>query len=108
MKAGCNAKGERRPVCGTCMHAEDAGHVTAERDLYCCGALVGPLREYAAGPSAEYVLVQGCAPACLEHYERDEAASDAFWRDEWPWEDAFAHPPVLYAADLAGVMDGRY
>lgn len=94
-------------ICKTCLHAEDAGHLTRDADLYICRVLVPPLREYAASKSPEYVLVNGCAPACLEHYERDEAVFDALMREELAWDDALEHPPVIGWETLLGGMEGR-
>ena len=95
-------------LCRTCIHAEDAGHLTREDDLYICRALVAPLRDYAASETPEYVLVNGCAPACLEHYERDEAVFDALWGEDLAWENALAHPPTLRLDSLQGAMDTRF
>ena len=50
-------------ICRTCLHAEDAGHLTRDADLYICRELVPPLREYAASTTPEYVLVNEEGPA---------------------------------------------
>ena len=94
-------------ICRTCVHAEDAGHLTRDADLFICRALVPPLRDYAASNTPEYVLVNGCAPACQEHYERDEAAFDALWREELSWDDSLAHPAVIGWDHLLDSVDGR-
>lgn len=89
-------------VCKTCVHAEDAGRLSSEEDLYICRALVPPLRDYAASATAEYVLVNGCAPACKERYERNEAVFDDLWQNDLAWERSLEHPPFISWDALRG------
>ena len=107
MSRETHAETSRLSLCRTCVHAEDAGHLTREEDLFICRALVPPLREYAASVTPEYVLVNGCAPACLEHYERDEALFDSLWRDDPAWDAPLAHPPVIGWDHMLDSVDGR-
>ena len=95
-------------LCRTCIHAEDAGHLTREEDLFICRALVAPLRDYVASETPECVLVNGAASACQEHYERDEAVYDALWGEDVGWEDALAFPPTLRPENFQGCMDTRF
>lgn len=101
------AEAPGRSLCKTCVHAESAGHLTREEDLYICRALIPPLREYAASETAEYVLVNGCALACQEHYERDEALFDDLWQRDMDWEIPRDHPASISWNSLPDGMDGR-
>ena len=94
-------------LCKTCIHAERAGHLTREEDLYVCRALIPSLRDYAGSGTPEYILVNGCAPACLEHYERDEAAFDFLWQEDVAWDDALAFPPVIQPESLQYGMQAQ-
>lgn len=94
-------------VCKTCVHAEDAGHLTREEDLYICRALVPPLRDYAASETPAYVLVNGCAKACLDHYEQDEAVYDNFLQREIDWEEEYDHPSSIPLHSLLDAKGGR-
>lgn len=69
-----------REICRTCVHAEWLGALSERGDLYCCDALVRPLREYAASDAALAVLVAGCRTGCADHYEKNGPEFEAVWR----------------------------
>lgn len=94
-------------VCKTCVHAENAGHLTQDEDLYICRALVPPLRDYTASETPEFVLVKGCANACIDHYERDEAVYDDFITREVAWDKQYDHPSSIPLHSLLDATSGR-